>query len=230
MFISDGETSLSSSARWAIITRVLRYVSCRPWGCVAAESGRASRSLNTIASRVFAEYSAAQKRVPFSAGSAVLWVPTSLRPGGPNEFSTPVHGWLAQRLPPPAAHRVPAHAGLVTFIREPPPPAGQPHVLNSGASIDVGSEQVFHFLFDCRFLVHVDLRLLPDAAKKTLGQIKLIAVASAGKFSLPSILLTGENAEQYYWELPEDPVMPGAALHAGQPWVVVEFARTLSSL
>jgi tRNA(Ile)-lysidine synthase len=232
LFIFNSAVSLSCSAKLAVIIRVLRYVSCRPWGCVSAESSRRSHSLNTITSRVFAANSAAQKLVPFSAGSDVLWVPASLRSDGSvqsvNESGMAICGWLAQRLPPPSTPRLTAHAGMVTFIRE-HTPHGQPRVLTCGTPVDIGSDRVFHFLFDCRFVVHFDFGFLPDAVKQRLGRIKHLSMAPVGKFSLPSVLLTGNNAEQYYWELPEDPVMPGVPLHTGQRWVAVEFARTLLS-
>lgn len=124
--------------------------------------------------------------------------------------------------------RVTAHAGAVTFVRE-PTPHGQPRVLACGTSVDTGSNQMFHFLFDCRFIVRLDLRFLPKAVKERLGQIKHISIASVGKFNLPSILITGHNVEQYYWELLEDPIMPGVLLHTGQHWLSVKFARTLLS-
>lgn len=239
VFVSNEGMSLSPNAKLAVIIRVLRYASCRPWGCVSAESNRRPRSLSAISSRVFAEHSATQKQVAFSAGSGVLWVPVSLQPDGPGSVDEPsisIRGWLAQRLPPPSTHRAATHAGMVTFIREPTPPR-QPRVLSNGASVDVGSDLVFRFLFDCRFVVQIDLRLLPDAMKEMLGDVKHISMASVGKFSLPSVILAGENAKQYYWELPKDPVMPGAVLHhhtaqtaPAQHWITVEFARTLSPL
>lgn len=132
-------------------------MSHHPWGSPSAESGRRSRSLTSIGERIFGgsvvdmdakqDGRVSEGRVPFSAGSGVLFLPavrrtdgrikrdisscisSSIEKGfrhvtvdeGNQQNSTECKGWLVVRLPPPSPSRVNTHAGGITWSVVSPP-------------------------------------------------------------------------------------------------------------
>ncbi|KAG8829007.1 hypothetical protein FRC17_007215 [Serendipita sp. 399] len=110
--------------RYAIILRILRYVSPFPWGSPDAEAHRQWKSISQISNALwpydtqeeldhFLQYDAVKSRKRFTAGGMVLWQPTptltipilprfdhSVGDGIARPIVRKAFGWLAQRQPP----------------------------------------------------------------------------------------------------------------------------------
>lgn len=235
LFIPQRVNELSSDVQLAVILRVLRYVSPNPWGCLSSESYRRSRSLQTIISHVFGSKPASEAK-SFSAGSGVLWVPVVRTPSGDirrratNSSPGSLPGWLAQRLPPPSADRANKHAGAVTFCEDRSPGSRDHRVWSEGQYIAVNGRRRLRFLFDCRFIVQVELDHLSDHLRTKLGAVARITLISNGKYCLPRISLTDDQGKHFIWDCPEEYLLPGGPVETQQDWITVEHVRTLMAL
>lgn len=238
LFIPDSEVHLSQDVKLAVILQVLRYVSHKPWGGASSQSFRRTRSLEAIMSRVFkAQSSERLVDASFSAGSGVLWVPVIRTPAGRiltrNATFRPsyVFGWLAQRLPSPTLARANKHAGVVSFCEEHAAGSANHKVWLEGQLLATNGRQTLRFLFDCRFVLELDLRYLPHDTKSRLGTITHITLLSNGKYALPCLKLVGVLGEEVIWKCSEEHVLPDSALplETKHMWITVKPARTLTT-
>lgn len=93
----------------ALVLRILRYISPRPWGSARAQAGRRTESLRRIVQRVWDPNPASKERIRFEAGANVLWTPFRISRYGRLKHEQPRwgerFGWLASRAPPPLVCR-----------------------------------------------------------------------------------------------------------------------------
>lgn len=166
----------------------------------------------------------------------MLWVPVVRTPNGnirrraANSTPESLPGWLAQRLPPPSSDRANKHAGAVTFCEDQLPGSRNHRVWPGGQYVAVHGRRKLRFLFDCRFVVQVDLDRLPDHLKTRLGAVTHVTLISNGRYSTPRISLTGDKGEHFIWDCPEQYLPPGAPVETQQDWITVEHVRTLMAL
>ncbi|KAJ7481146.1 PP-loop family-domain-containing protein [Mycena galericulata] len=147
-----------------LILRIMRYVSFHAWGTVRADGNRRRSSLEQIIKKLWTSDPFEAKITPFTAGGGVVWTPVlvgaaSLRipvgrtEAGPGE----IVAWLASRQPPLSRQRLfalgipnPLRIDVTQQLRQ------------KLKSRDRNPGQVLEILWDCRFMVHMDIDKVPD--------------------------------------------------------------------
>ena len=180
------------SVRLEVVRRVLKYVSPLPWGSPAAEAGRRVASLRRIsdALAVGAEIpQAVEQRRPMVAGGGVLWTPVLITEDGRMKFEVKDQGmvcshalaWLASRQAPIRRLGAP---GLEIDLTE--------RVCSELRRPEASSLEI---LYDCRFVLTIEPRLLPQEVISALqtGKSKLMITAHS-RYFLPKLVVRGEEA------------------------------------
>ena len=103
-----------------MVRRILRYVSPKPWGSLAAIGHAHSANLQEIATRLWDDSAPAKSR--FTVGGEVLWVPAVLNHRGELRLRTPINNeepvlWVAQRAPPEHAKKAALTVDLTNQLR-----------------------------------------------------------------------------------------------------------------
>ncbi|KAG6335031.1 hypothetical protein ID866_4057 [Astraeus odoratus] len=170
------------SVRFAIVLRVMRYVSFHPWGSIRADGDRRRASIHRIMKHLWSHDPEPALLKKFTAGGGVLWTPVLYHRGkrlktvhhaqhrGDGDFA-----WLASRIPP--------------FFKNPQEGAGsasrlmvdlteQFNMALSTPENNTSHAMVFEVLYDCRFLLRFDLRQMPKHVRTALNnahaeQVKL---------------------------------------------------------
>ncbi|KLO19168.1 hypothetical protein SCHPADRAFT_77541 [Schizopora paradoxa] len=93
------------TVRVAMVRRILRFVSPRPWGAPASEAGGRQTSLETIVTKIWGRSNLyGRDREPFVVGASVQWTPVAILPSGDVRFRRVLtgekEGWIAHRQPP----------------------------------------------------------------------------------------------------------------------------------
>jgi tRNA(Ile)-lysidine synthase len=167
--------------RFALIRRILRYVSPHPWGSVAAESHRKSKSLQKIDNALRHQVTPFGHISSFSAGSDVHWTPVrvngtkiflpetfklkQISPDAPGEDM-----WIASRLPPKNGQKTIKHMN---------------HDPHSSSPIDI--------LWDNRFRIHLDPGAMTSSTHSKLSQLR---VEASHRWHLPQIYLSTSSQER----------------------------------
>ncbi|KAI6109663.1 hypothetical protein F5141DRAFT_1215155 [Pisolithus sp. B1] len=154
--------------RFAMVLRVLRYISFHPWGSTRADGNRRRAGIQRIMNHLWPVAPPAISPRKFTAGAGVLWTPVlyshnkgikACRLGQPDSAQS---AWLASRLPP--------------FSKNPQEGAGSA----SRLSVDLtkqfvlayaASRHVLQVLYDCRFLVGFNLTQMPSHMRNALDNV-----------------------------------------------------------
>lgn len=170
-------------AKQSLVLRVMRYVSFHPWGSLRAESNRRYASLGQIVSKLWTSNPFQSGLTSFSSGGGVVWSPVVimanriLRRTQIEKSGVPLGGaiaWLVTRQPPlskrssSSSNYDPLHHDItIPFV----------DALIKWQTSRKGSP-MFEILYDCRFLVRINLSQVPtDLAEKftqTTAQTKLL--------------------------------------------------------
>ncbi|KAF8584088.1 hypothetical protein K439DRAFT_1411383 [Ramaria rubella] len=157
----------------ALVLRILRFVSPKPWGAPDSEALRRTSSLSHISSRLW--NSTLDSRSSFSAGSEVLWTPVFLKADGRirlthNGDAPPERqGWMASRQPP---------------IKQ---RGSSPCELNISKLLSAGETEK-EFLWDNRFLITLKPSLISDEVLDSCGSIGSVLVLPYSRWFLPKII------------------------------------------
>ncbi|KAJ7217047.1 PP-loop family-domain-containing protein [Mycena pura] len=150
----------------ALVLRIMRYVSFFAWGTVRADANRRRSSIERIIANLWTPDPFAAGIAPFVAGGGVFWSPVvigrkSLRiPAGPHPpqmHPGDIIGWLAARQPPLKRARM-EEAGI-------PNPLRVDITDRLRARLEARHQnpgQVLDVLWDCRFLLRMDVDRVPD--------------------------------------------------------------------
>jgi len=179
------QNTKSQEVQIALVRRILRFVSPRPWGSPAAESKGDHTSFNLAVKTLYHSHSLGQS---FTCGSGVLWVPVSVRGNGRIRRGLPLPGtvpaWLAQREPPWDPKRLEKIGGDNPLVID------VTHLFLNRDSAE--SPTTVCTLYDCRFLITFDLDKVPQELLEVLrspdGNAQLLLEPDA-KFFLPTLTL-----------------------------------------
>ncbi|KIY50765.1 adenine nucleotide alpha hydrolases-like protein [Fistulina hepatica ATCC 64428] len=163
-----------------IILKLLRYVSPRPWGSVAAEAGRSRTSIDLIKQNLFCRRSVEDLR-PFTAGSDVLWRPVTYRVGNKQTC------WLLSRQPP--ARSTVGHEPLVVDLSD---------RLLTAVSADT---ELVEVLWDNRFLVRLVVNHIPPPVIDELWHKRMrMRIVPSNRLYAPQVLVERRQGQADNWE------------------------------
>lgn len=199
----------------AVILRVLRYVSPRPWGAPGSEAMRRSTSLRLISNQLW--NSTLEPKRTFCAGSEVVWRPVFLKADGSmrlfDERRNPRErlAWLASRQPP-----IKRTGALSPCVRD----------ISDLLSQDAESE----LLWDNRYVLTARPRLLPTEILESCSSGGSVMIVPRGRWLLPKV----------HW-LPakqEAVVLGGVGLRVGEvsdrfsryAWFNLQWIRSLEAI
>ena len=151
------------TVRAAMILRIMRYISFHPWGSIRAEGNRRGSSVHQIVQKIW-ETDPSNRGI-FVAGGGVMWAPVIVGLRGnlkrPNPIQTSEVGpgerlaWMASRQPPLHKDKMlkmgivdPLHVDLTSTLTK--------KMTDSSNTYDMA------VLYDCRFLLRFNLRLIPE--------------------------------------------------------------------
>ena len=168
-----------ATVRFAMILRVMRYISFHPWGSIRADGDRRRAGIDRISNHLCHLWPSAEPAVlkKFTAGGGVLWSPVLYHP---HKRLKPVIGplgdlqqpegtqiaWLASRMPP--------------FFKNPQEGAGSAsrlivditHQLHAADTKSDSHTTTLDVLYDCRFLVRFDLERMPKHVQAALRNVR----------------------------------------------------------
>lgn len=193
-----------------MVARVLRYVSNFPWGSPGAEAGRRSASLQQIVDRIWADGSH-KTRQPFVAGSSVQWTPVIVTEASIVKYR-PARGkgdrlmWLVSRQRP-INSRLPSNPLIQNLKND-----------CCAASIKDGTPgaSVLDVLYDRRFLVSMNLHLLPEVIQEELSQTgspqpSALTMEPHSKYFLPALTWRREGGRRP--SMPIAMLLPSGDMH-----------------
>jgi tRNA(Ile)-lysidine synthase len=152
--------------RRSMILRVLRYVSFHPWGSLRADANRRKKSINQIIDKVWGPNPFMATIGRFVAGGGVMWTPVIIQDGRirmPDKVlwtgigNDEKVGWLASRQPPMNRHNMEAQE-LVSPVWV----DATQRLVRAFKEWRDGGPPVVQVLYDCRFLIHFDMRKIPE--------------------------------------------------------------------
>ncbi|KXN92266.1 tRNA(Ile)-lysidine synthase [Leucoagaricus sp. SymC.cos] len=213
----------------ALILRVLRYVSFRPWGTLSAQARRSKHSLDQIVSKVWSpDPFGIDKIRPFAAGGGVLWTSVLvdftegstnfLDAGGRIKRPNPklvqsgkiplgkgTVGWMATRQPPQNPERM-AAMGLEDTLNVDLTEFLRKGLRNWGRGSEhaPGGPAVLEMLWDCRFLIRFDLskmsRRLSSRIRKDKRNGTVVAIRWWSRYYFPKIVFVPEDGKTAWSE------------------------------
>lgn len=216
--------------RFALVLRVLRYVSFHPWGSLRADADRRQSSIHRIVRALWS--SGPQDKNRFTAGGGVLWTPAIYNPNkplrvghlcvrsalGPDDRLC----WLASRIPP--------------FSKNPQQGAGSPTKLaidlteQLGAAITSGTADPLQVLYDCRFLLHIDPLRMPAHIKSALqkrDKTTSVKILPFTRYYWPKVVLQRESHSDQILAAPQENDTLGAA--RSLLWILIQWVRPLDA-
>lgn len=205
----------------ALLHRILRYVSPKPWGSLRAQGNRRSQRLSEMSTRLMDSLSGREFPSAFAMGSQVLWKPV-IRPSKPmrgQEKRKSLLGWMACRQPPDSIGLESTKDKDITSL-----------VLDASRTWESGeSIKTLEILWDCRFLVKINLEKMPKWAISALAEGGKLQIRCDEAWFHPYIILhTGERESVL-----SDALQPKADKKKkpkAVDWIDVKFIRTLSSV
>jgi len=216
-----------------LILRILRYVSPKPWGSRNAQGRRRLRRILEIPRLLVDPPRNSSGRVPvsFAMGSEVLWKPVYYRNGTMREVTAayaPKEGdiaaWVACRQPPDpqTADAISDRDLSAEVLRA----AGQMEALGI-------QDSVLDVLFDCRFLVSIQLNKIPENVMHALASEETrLLLSCEGRWFHPALWLkTGSGGKKLVHNHIANSGERGSQSKAKiADWVNIQFIRELSSL
>ncbi|KAI9571396.1 PP-loop family-domain-containing protein [Boletus coccyginus] len=217
--------------RFALVLRVIRYVSFHPWGSLRADADRRQSSIHRIVCALWADDPQASQIKTFTTGGGVLWSPAifnpdkSLRVGnqclrsalGPGDHFC----WLASRTPPFSKNPRQQGAGSPTALVIDP----TEQLRAAMSSIPADPLQI---LYDCRFLLCIDPLQMPihvkSALQHTTASIKILPFT---QYYWPKVVLQCESRPDQVLAVPQK-----GSLDATVPpsWISIQWVRPLDAI
>lgn len=195
--------------QYAIVLRILRYVSYQPWGSLRAQARRSRYALNQMVSQLWNpnpfQSSESLIQRPFTAGAGVLWTPVIVdaRQKGTNfldiggnikrpktaDLGDGLIGWIATREPPLERmdhHGSKNHLNIdLSLILKP--------ALEEWDGGKGGGSAVVEFLWDCRFLFQFDLAKMPHDVKHIVlnsqARSRRLAIRIWSRYIYPKVII-----------------------------------------
>ncbi|KAJ7735247.1 PP-loop family-domain-containing protein [Mycena maculata] len=234
----------------ALVLRMMRYVSFHAWGALRADGNRRRNSINRIIECLWTPDPFSAGMTPFTAGGGVLWTPVlagfGLRiPMGPGASPGPgeIIAWLATRTLPFSVAKL-ERLGLPNPVRQDVTDQLLPMLQNRHEN----PGQVFHTLWDFRFVLRMDIDKIPDElAQGILHAGERVAIYPNTRWIWPKVVrITGPTVKDEIVvhsaiSIPEQGLsdMDKATLNSAKevnieeitaPWVRTEWARSISAL
>ena len=242
-------TIRENTVRSAMIVRIMRYVSFQPWGSVRADGNRRVGSIQRIVDTVWAPDPQSANIRHFVAGGGVLWSPVVIHtnPWGIDKILIPIgnisgiklsagdrFGWLASRQPP--FHKNTRAMGdapdrltldLTDKICQ------RRKELNEGTQT---AKRTLEILYDCRFLLRLDLAKMPleIALSLAVGRSKIV-VQSRTRWYWPHIMWERGLGRSVNLAVIQDEVEWQGGGFAKPPkgnnsdWITMDWIRTLDA-
>jgi tRNA(Ile)-lysidine synthase len=245
-------TIRDNTVRSAMIVRIMRYVSFQPWGSVRADGNRRVSSIQRIVDTVWAPDPQAANIRHFVAGGGVLWSPVIIHsnPSGIDKILIPIDnisgiklgagdrfGWLASRQPP-------FHKNTRAMGDAPDPLTldltdkicQRRKELKEGTQTDQTAGRTLEILYDCRFLLRLDLAKMPLAIATSLavGRSKIV-VKSRTRWYWPHIMWERTLGRSVNLAVTQDEVEWQGGGFAKPPkgnnsdWITMDWIRTLDA-
>lgn len=199
--------------RLAIVRRILRYVSPKPWGSISAIGNAKTSSHEIMTSRLWDRSRLDMSQ--FSVGGKVQWQAVTLGRAGELKLRYPQKSekfyWLAYRSRPPSSEK---HEVVIT-------------------SQLAAARQTWSWLFDNRFLLTFDPTLDEPTSGPSLSKVLKegdIAVRPTTSLFLPRVVLLREGKKDLVLAEYRAPLSSPNPPWRGVPWVKASFVRTLSML
>ena len=214
--------------RFALVLRVIRYVSFHPWGSLRADADRRKSSINRI---VRALWDPASQINKFTAGGGVLWTPAiynptkSLRVGNQCLHSTlgldDRFCWLASRVPP--------------FSKNPQQGTGSSTQLvidltERLAAAMISPSDPIQVLYDCRFLLRIDPLQMPTHVKSALEEpdrTASIKVVPFTPYFWPKVVLQRKDCPGQVLAMPRENGTVNAT--GTSSWISIQWIRPLDA-
>ncbi|EMD38198.1 hypothetical protein CERSUDRAFT_49182 [Gelatoporia subvermispora B] len=216
--ITDGDV------RRALVRRVLRFVSPRPWGSLSAEVGGSRTHLDHAVSKAWG-YEDKKIRRSFSSGSDVLWVPHVLRSDGlvkeqGQDLTNGEPLWLVQRAPP--------------FLKNIHLRKDKSDALVLDITDYVAGRLPLEILWDNRFGIELDPAVLPDHVVGALncpGSSARVTIQPHTKWYLPRLVLSCPDQPDkvladFHWNITSWKHKRPANVHSDPQWVRMAFVRS----
>ena len=221
----------NAKVRFAMILRVMRYISFHPWGSIRADGDRRRAGVHRISKHLWSSDTEAALLKKFTAGGGVLWSPVLYHPDKCLETVGPLHHskqpestqftWLASRIPP--------------FFKNPQEGAGSASRLtidltNQFHVAHTKSEPVIlEVLYDCRFLIRFDFSRIPKhvQAAPHNGQPISIKILPHTQYFWPKVVLQqGTDPEKVLAVLNDKGEVD---MLGSSPWISMEWVRLLDA-
>ena len=196
--------------QYAVVLRILRYVSYHPWGSLRAQARRSRYALNQLVSQLWNpdlfQSSEDLMPTPFTAGAGVLWTPVVVdaRQKGTNfldiggrikrpktaDLGDGIIGWMATREPP--LEKIDNHYGSRNHLNMDLSSILKP-ALEKWDEGKGGGSAVVEFLWDCRFLFQFDLAKMPHDIKyivlNSQARSRRLAIRIWSRYIYPKIII-----------------------------------------
>ncbi|KAF8559720.1 hypothetical protein OG21DRAFT_481341 [Imleria badia] len=217
--------------RFALVLRVIRYVSFHPWGSPRADADRRQSSIHRIVRALWASDPQAKK---FTAGGGVLWTPAiynpnkSLRVGNQCLHSTLEPDdrfcWLASRVPPFSKNPQQQGAGsptklMIDFTQQ-----------LAAAIVSDRPTDPLQVLYDCRFLLHIDPPQMPTHVKSALeehDESVSVKVLPFTQYYWPKVVLQRKSQPDQVLAVPQETATPDAT--ESPSWISIQWIRPLDA-
>lgn len=208
----------------AVVLRILRYVSPKPWGSLQAQNKRRSESLSQLTDRLMQPYDGSKQG--FTMGSQVFWQPVTV----PSE-----------RRKHKYASRSPVFVGY-RASRQPPYPGNMEMIadrdftqdfLDAYAARQSGSNQNrLDILFDCRFVMRVMLDLVPAEFIDSLVEtgVRLFLTCDKKWYQPRVVARHGEQEQNFYVFVDPQVEGNGEMIKNNVDWIHMKSVRVKSSL
>jgi tRNA(Ile)-lysidine synthase len=238
-----------------MVIRLLRYISFHPWGSLRADANRRKSGIDQIINKLWGPNPFAADIGIFVAGGGVMWTPVTVQDDlirTPDKLlmtgisnSDKLIGWLASRQPPPRRRDMEAR-GLVNLlwidVTE--------QLTKALAERNDGGPLVVQVLFDCRFLIHFDVRKLPEGLTRRLMRHEgKVIVYSKSRFFMPEVVeerdgkmhvlhthdskITDDNIKSFQLDMKDSHVQDTHIEHevgAAPEWITIKWIRPLSAI
>ncbi|KAH9950290.1 PP-loop family-domain-containing protein [Amylocystis lapponica] len=215
--------------RIALVRRVLRYVSPRPWGSPQAEAGGRHKSLESIVRALWNTTPTARTRTSFTNGGNVLWRPMVVGPNGrikerKKVFDGETPAWLACRARP-SFWSMRGEGNTV-----------ERDITRDLENLEPDNDNVI--MYDCRFALAIRKEMLPDSIMDTVtgpNPTARIVIQPANKWYMPQVVWQQDGKEDevlasFDWEDRIGPTAKPPSVQVDPSWVTMNFIRKLSSL
>jgi tRNA(Ile)-lysidine synthase len=214
--------------RFALVLRVIRFVSFHPWGSLRADADRRQGSIHRIVRALWAADPRPFQIKKFTAGGGVLWTPAIFNPNKSLRLAPPSalqpddrFCWLASRTPPFSKNPQQQGAGspttLVIDLTE-----------RLRAALSSDATDPLQVLYDCRFLLRIDPLRMPAHVKSVLEEhdkTASIKVLPFSQYYWPKVVLQRESHPDQVLAVPQE----NGTVDPTGPWISMQWIRPLDA-